>query len=129
MAMHSGPDAMVKSNVQFSFFSIGENIVEKIGLFDEYIYPAYFEDNDYQDRIEIAGYAHLVVLPDIPADDSGGSQTIKSNEKLLMRNHETFVANQNYYQSKKNSGDYTPRGWSLHRRRSNDWDRILRNEQ
>lgn len=111
----------VKSNAQYSAFSIGEDIVMQVGLFDEYIYPAYFEDNDYEDRMRLAGYGNDIITPGIEVDDNGGSQTIKSDEKLMQRNHQTFVKNQHYYYGKKNSGDYTPRGWDLMRRRENDW--------
>lgn len=118
----SGPNNFVKSSAAWSCFSIGEDIVSRVGLFDEYIYPAYFEDNDYEDRMNIAGGINILNA-ELPVDDSGGSQTIKSNENYMNRNHETFVANQNYYQEKKNSGDYTPKGWDLTRRRQNEWIR------
>ena len=121
MAQYSGPDAFVKSDADFSFFSLGELIVITIGLFDEYIYPAYFEDNDYDDRMVQAGFESNRIKPGIAVDDSGGSQTIKSNQSYLKRNHETFSSNQSYYLKKKMSGDYTTRNWDLTRRRVNDW--------
>lgn len=123
MEEYSGPRAMVKSDADYSFFSVGEHIVETIGIFDEYIYPAYFEDNDFDDRIVRAHLGESIVKPGIPVDDSGGSQTIKSNGKYQERNNETFVSNQTYYEKKKATDDYTVRGWNLARRRFNDWSR------
>jgi GT2 family glycosyltransferase len=117
----SGGEYLVKSDADYSCFSLGEKIVATVGLFDEYIYPAYFEDNDYDDRVVLAGLESSIIRPGIAVDDSGGSQTIKSNSKYLERNHETFVSNSVYYAKKKASGDYTVRGWNLTRRRFNEW--------
>lgn len=121
MANNSDSDKFVKSNAQYSFFSVGELIIEKIGLFDEYIYPAYFEDNDFDDRMILEGFSDNILIPDIPVDDSGGSQTIKSSEAFMNRNSATFELNGEYYHNKKNTKDYTVRGWDLTRRRLNEW--------
>lgn len=120
-AEFSSPSRFVKSTAAWSAYSIGEEIIKNVGLFDEYIYPAYFEDNDYEDRMLRAGLESQIISPGIEVNDNGGSQTIRSNEKLMNRNHETFVVNQNYYEDKKNRNDYTPKGWDLTRRRQNDW--------
>jgi GT2 family glycosyltransferase len=117
----SGSDKFVKSNAHYSAFSLGENIVAKVGLFDEYIYPAYYEDNDYDDRMVIAGFRDQIICPGIQVDDSGGSQTIKSDVKLMNRNNDTFGKNGEYYRNKKNTGDYSVKGWDLIRRRENEW--------
>jgi GT2 family glycosyltransferase len=120
-ANESGTNRFVKSSAAYSCFSLGEEIVRVVGLFDEYIYPAYFEDNDYEDRMIEAGLAYQISNAGIPVDDSGGSMTIKSDERLMNKNHETFVRNQDYYEKKKRDKDYTPRGWNLDRRRMNEW--------
>lgn len=39
------------SGGKYSFFSLSRNCIEKVGLFDENIYPTYFEDDDYDRRI------------------------------------------------------------------------------
>ena len=117
----SGPDYFIKSNAHYSCFSLGENIVKEVGLFDEYIYPAYFEDNDYDDRMVLAGFAEQILCPGIQVDDHGGSQTIKSDERLMNRNHETFNKNGEYYREKKRSKNYAVKGWDLTRRRENEW--------
>ena len=39
------------SHSLFTNFILTNKIFDKVGLFDENIYPAYFEDNDYWKRI------------------------------------------------------------------------------
>lgn len=104
-----------------NFFTIGEDIVRKVGLFDEYIYPAYYEDNDYDDRIILAGLQDRMIHSGLQLDPTKGSQTIHSNPKFMSRNHYTFEKNRDYYWEKKRSGDYTCRGWELDRRRDGEW--------
>jgi GT2 family glycosyltransferase len=118
---YSSSDRCVKSNASYSCFSLGDKIVSKVGLFDEYIYPAYYEDNDYDDRMVLAGFLENILCPGIQVDDSGGSQTIKSDEKLMNRNHYTFNKNGEYYRNKKQTGDYSVKGWDLTIRRENEW--------
>ena len=120
-AKFSSAGRCVKSNASYSAFSLGEAIVEKVGLFDEYIYPAYYEDNDYDDRMVLSGFGDYILCPGIQVDDSGGSQTIKSDQKLMNRNRETFLKNGEYYKNKKATGDYSVKGWNLARRRENEW--------
>ena len=117
----SGSDYFVKSNAHYSCFSLGENIVKEIGLFDEYIYPAYYEDNDFDDRMVLAGFAENIICPGIQVDDHGGSQTIKSEPRFMARNNDTFKKNGEYYRNKKETGDYSVKGWDLIRRRENEW--------
>lgn len=121
MEQFSGSEMFVKSNSHYSFFSVGENIISKVGLFDEYIYPAYYEDNDFDDRMVIAGFSNNIICPGIQTDDNGGSQTIKSNNNFMKINNETFNKNQEYYYSKNKSKNYTIKGWELIRRRENEW--------
>ncbi len=117
----SGSDYFIKSNAHYSCFSLGENIVKKIGLFDEYIYPSYYEDNDFDDRMVLAGFSDKILCPGIQVNDNGSSQTIKSNPKFAQRNSFTSSSNGEYYRNKKATGDYTVRGWDLTRRRENEW--------
>lgn len=105
----------------YNFFTIGEDIVRNVGLFDEYIYPAYYEDNDYSDRIIIAGLEDRIINSGLHLDPTKGSQTIYSDSNFMNRNHYTFEKNKEYYLSKKSSGDYTCRGWELDRRRDSEW--------
>ena len=122
----SGPEYFVYG-WGHNFFTIGEDIVRSVGLFDEYYYPAYYEDNDYDDRIVIAGLDHMRRGSGLVLDTTKGSQTIYSNEKFMSRNSYTFEKNKEYYLKKKKSNDYSCRGWELDRRRDNEW--LTRDEE
>lgn len=116
----SGPDNHVLTkNAGWNIFTVGENIVKTIGLFDEYIYPAYYEDNDFHDRLVAAGF--FTTYLEHEADENGVSQTIKSDENYFKRNNYTYWQNHLYYHAKKDSGDYTCKGWDLTRRRDHEW--------
>jgi GT2 family glycosyltransferase len=120
-AIHSQSDrAVFAKDVQYNLFSIGENIVAEVGLFDEYIYPAYYEDEDYTDRFYIKGFK-IHILPNGNIEKTEISQSIKSNENFLKRNDYTYVQNHHYYWGKRSSGDYACKGWDLTRRRDHEW--------
>jgi GT2 family glycosyltransferase len=117
----SSEEKFILSSVGYGLFSIGEDFIRTVGLFDEYFYPIYFEDNDYEDRIKLAGLGHNIINADIIVNDNGGSQTIKSSEEFTNANNRTFVENEKYYKNKVNTGNYDPRGWDLDLRRRNEW--------
>lgn len=119
----SGKDKLVMTEETWSCFTIGENIIREVGLFDEYYYPIYFEDNDYFERVFQTtakdGYISSGIKMNNPPD--GASQTIKSDKKLRKRNEETFNLNKIYFESKKNSNDWTSKGWNIDVRRNQEW--------
>jgi GT2 family glycosyltransferase len=121
----SNSDRMVRSTASYNCFTLGENIVKRVGLFDEYIYPAYFEDNDYEERMTLEGIiAEGGVLGDIvPVESFGNSLTINSDVHYAIRNGYTFEANRAYLDQKRATADYSCRGWELERRRQNEWRR------
>ena len=93
----------------WSAFAIGENVVQRVGLFDEGYHPAYFEDNDYARRC-----ADEIVRPaPIPVrhDNSSTLAAADYGEK----NNRTYLSNLDYFQA---GGG----GWTLERRRANSWD-------
>jgi GT2 family glycosyltransferase len=118
----SGKDKLVMTTEAWSCFSIGENIIREVGLFDEFFYPIYFEDNDYYERIMRSnikdGYIHGTIEVNVP---HGASQTINSDESFKKRNDETFLKNKEYF-NKKNNEDFKILGqWNIDRRRENEW--------
>jgi len=118
----SGKEKLVMTNEGWSAFSIGEDIVRNVGLFDEYFYPIYYEDNDYYERVMRSdikdGYVNSTIKVNAP---HGASQTINSDEKLKNRNNETFVVNEAYFNQKKEQ-DFKINGvWDIDRRRSQEW--------
>ena len=117
----SGSDKLILTDDSYGCFSVGENIVNKVGLFDEYFYPIYFEDNDFHERVARLCPENTIVSTDIKAAPETGSQTINSDDKLKNRNHETFQKNQEYYNYKKMGNFENPLPWSLARRREQEW--------
>lgn len=86
-----------------SFFVITRRGVEKVGLFDENIYPAYLEDCDWMWRLKCAEEIYLDV-PEIRSmhgdDKSTGSCTIMSDARARANNHVTHTGNFEYYRRK-----------------------------
>ena len=118
----SNKDKLVMTNEGWSCFSIGEDMIREVGLFDEFFYPIYFEDNDYYERVMRSnlknGYISGTIEVNAP---HGASQTINSDEKLKTRNNETFVVNEVYFQQKKFE-DFKINGvWNIDRRRAQEW--------
>ncbi len=113
-------DALVLSAAAppWAAFAIGEQVVSVVGLFDEALYPAYAEDDDYTRRCIYHG---------IPVVQSGvrvahdNSSTIKE-PRYAEANARTFPQNIAYYRAKQYRGDMTAGEWSLSRRRELSWD-------
>ena len=98
-------------------FALGDEAVNDIGLFDESLFPAYFEDNDYMRRAEFVGVNIRKIDIDLYHDNSS---TIKAGYQ--SKNDKTFFANQRHYQSKIDANDYSPGTYSLEIRRANGWE-------
>ncbi|MDE2104236.1 MAG: hypothetical protein KGL39_43770, partial [Patescibacteria group bacterium] len=86
-----------------SWFGITARCVEKVGLFDENIYPAYLEDCDYSYRCDLLGMPRANV-PDVASkhgdEKFSGSATIMSDRKARENNHRTHGRNFDYYRLK-----------------------------
>jgi GT2 family glycosyltransferase len=102
---------------KWAAFSIGSDVVDRVGLFDESFHPAYFEDNDYTRRCERLGVA--ISNSDIDVDHTNSS-TLAAGFRLL--NDHTYKANRSYYKSKVDTDDFSEGRWSVARRRSQSWD-------
>ena len=98
-------------------FSLGDEAVADLGLFDESLFPAYFEDNDYMRRAEFVGVNMRKLNIDVSHDNSS---TIKAGYEF--KNAKTFFANQDTYEAKVAANDYSPGVWSLDIRRENGWE-------
>jgi GT2 family glycosyltransferase len=117
----SGSDKLILTNDAYGCFSVGENVIEKVGIFDEYFYPIYFEDNDFHERVARFCPENTIVSTDINTAPEVGSQTINSDDKLKNINHETFVKNQEYYKYKQENNFEISKPWSLSKRRDQEW--------
>ena len=101
----------------WSAIVLGEKVVEEVGLYDERLYPLYFDDNDYQRRIENAGFVIKHVEAKVHHENSS---TLRAGYQ--DRNNKTFAANNKLFQTKVVDNDYSEGNWSLKIRRENSWD-------
>ena len=100
----------------FSAFAVSERVIARIGLFDEGMHPAYWEDNEYARRMEAAGLKRTSFQRILAARST--SQTLKTCRNT---NHFTFEANRARFLH--NNPDPGPaEGWRLVRRRALGWD-------
>ena len=121
----SGESRMVTTSESFSCFSLGENVVREVGLFDEYFYPYLYEDSDYAERLNIARrknpsleFLHKVV--DISAP-YGAAQTVKSDKALLLKSRLTNQKNKEYWEIKKSQNHNVMGQWDIDVRRNQEW--------
>jgi GT2 family glycosyltransferase len=71
----------------WSAIVLGEKVVAEVGLYDERLYPLYFDDNDYQRRIEKAGFVINHIEAKVHHENSS---TLKSGYQ--DKNNKTFAA-------------------------------------
>jgi hypothetical protein len=121
----SGESRLVTSNKSFSCFSIGENVVRKVGLFDERFYPYLFEDSDYFERVQIEKNTskELDVLHkyfDV-AVPYGEQQTVRSDQSLIEKNKETYKKNKEYFEIKQLQNHSIMGQWDIDVRRNQEW--------
>lgn len=102
----------------YQAFSVGSDLVQTVGLFDESIYPIYFEDNDYERRVRHFDFE--IVYATVPVHHDNSS-TIHSDDHYRSRNNQTFSSNQQYYNEKVAKGDFSEGRWNLNRVRTNSW--------
>ena len=101
----------------YQFFGLGSEVVERVGLFDENLYPANFEDDDYQRRCEVEGVEFGIVNV---AHSHVKQGTVHAPE-WAASNARTYDANETYFVRKVDRGDVSAGDWSLKIRRANDW--------
>lgn len=107
----------VKVNPKWSCVIPTEGSVEKAGLWDEAFHPVYYDDDDYQWRMEQLGIEFHTIDAVVHHDNSS---TLRSGYQ--ERNVVTFERNRHLLTNKKAALDYGVRGWSLKTRRVNSWD-------
>jgi GT2 family glycosyltransferase len=102
---------------KWSGFVLGEGAVLKAGLFDERFHPIYFEDNDYERRLEAAGVKAKFIYAALGHDNSStlNSGFHSQNDLSFQRNHKLF-------EKKVTEQDYSEGNWSLQIRRANSWE-------
>lgn len=79
-------------------FYQSENIWDKVGNYDEFFWPAYFEDNDYHYRMKLAGFEASYLTGHSTHE---GSATLKSIDQIHKDTMERcFKRSKSYYISK-----------------------------
>jgi len=94
-----------------------EESVAKAGLWDEAFHPIYYDDDDYEWRMEQLGVRFHTIEAKVHHDNSS---TLKSG--FNERNSITFARNKSLFTNKVAAVDLGTRGWSLDIRRRNRWD-------
>ncbi len=89
----------------FGLFALNPEAIDMIGWFDENIYPIYFEDNDYMERIKRAEKNGFTVTFVQSNTHHEGNQSYKGDDYLESRNHKTWNINGPYRDSKWFHGD------------------------
>ena len=121
LAKLASPNQLTLSEMfpHFHAFALGEEVVKRIGLFDENIYPAFEEDIEYLGRIAREGLP--VVKADVPAHHDNSS-TIHSDIRYRDANSVTHGYNREYMLQKE-AGliPLTESRWRLDRWRRQDW--------
>jgi GT2 family glycosyltransferase len=118
--LDSSPERVVVSD-QWPFFqvmSIGENVIDKVGLFDEAFHPANFEDDDFEWRCNEQG----IMVERRGIGLSHVKQGTVFHEDYRSKNQNTYPLNEEYYEFKRSVGATVAGQWSLDRRRKNSWD-------
>jgi GT2 family glycosyltransferase len=98
-------------------FAIGDHVVDRVGLFDEGLHPAYWEDIDYQRRCEAAGVE--VVRSGVRVEHANSTTLQQGYHGLNAR---TFPENAARAQARAAAQDMTSGEWSLEARRRLSWD-------
>lgn len=103
---------------KWSGFVLGEGAVAKAGLFDERFHPIYFEDNDYERRLQAANIPFKFINAVLRHDNSS-----TLNSGFDKENNKTFQINSLLFQKKVSENDLSSGEWDLTIRRNNSWER------
>lgn len=119
IAQDANPNGLAFPHIipDWSCIVLGQKVVEQVGLYDERLYPLYFDDNDYERRIRNAGLPVTRIDAIVHHENSS---TLKSG--YAEKNSKTYRKNQELFDSKVLNNDYSEGNWSLKIRRENSWD-------
>lgn len=95
MTARSGP--VLQQLLGLAAFGINNEVLERVGYFDENFHPAYCEDVDYVRRCHLAGIETPSIVGTLK---HRGSATIFNDESYRLQNAFTYGENRAYYRSK-----------------------------
>lgn len=84
----------------FSVFLLRKSLWKLVGEFDEFFFPAYFEDNDYHYRMKLAGFPELYLAPGSEYIHAGSATLQSYNASELTHHYYRFSRNQDYFVKK-----------------------------
>ena len=102
---------------QWSGVVFGEGMVDKIGLYDENFYPLYFDDNDLERRVDLAGVPKKTL--DVKLGHNNSSTLHSGFESV---NGRSYSANGQLAALRATQGFTRAFAWELSTRRANRWD-------
>ena len=111
---------IVAANGAFNFFLITPQVVARVGLFDENIWPIYHEDIDYYTRMQRASVDRIPIPSDIGYSNDG-SWTIKSDATYSQSNTLTQQNNGVYVEEKWGKNLDYPTPYNHPTRHHSDW--------
>ena len=102
---------------QWSGVVFGEGMVDKVGLYDENFYPLYFDDNDLERRVDLAGVSKKNLTVKLGHNNSS---TLHSGYQKY--NSVSYSKNLNLFNLRASQGLTEAFAWTLKTRRANRWD-------
>ena len=95
----------------------GEGMVERVGLYDENFYPLYFDDDDLERRVDLAGIDKKSIHCRMGHNNSS---TLNSGFQAV--NSVSYSNNGRLYAQRAAEGRIEASAWTLQTRRANRWD-------
>ena len=119
IAKEVDPEALnfVDAVPDWCFIALGQGAVLKAGLCSELFYPYYFEDNDYERRIDAVGVPKKRIEAKVHHDNSS---TLRAGYQ--DQNNRTYEINQKLHNQRVAENNMGSGEWSLQIRRNNSWD-------
>lgn len=94
----------------YDLFLIKDWVVQKCGLFDENLYPAYAEDVDYAIRVRLENIKYSILNVNYPHGEHNyrttGSQTYRIEPELEPKIHRSRIINETQYLTQKWGENY-----------------------
>jgi GT2 family glycosyltransferase len=121
IASLSGKERLLLSNYGFNAFSLGSEFIQKVGLFDENYFPAYYEDEDFENRARLMNLGKHILYPNIPVRIYDSCTTAK-NGNYEKQKQKSDISNKIYYDKKFASNALQCYNWDLKRWIENRWE-------
>jgi len=114
MELHAGTPHMVRVVMgneaswgnHFGLFALNPECIDSLGWFDDNIYPIYFEDNDYMERMKRARDNGTFTDTLLSSDTvHSGNASWTGEAELAVGNKRSWGINGPYYESKWHDGE------------------------